>query len=342
MDDHTSVKVVILNWNGYQDTVECVSSLKEDGVEESAVVLVDNGSDNGEGSRLKELFPDIQLIQNKFNRGFSGGNNDGITRAIKNGAEYVILLNNDCIVEKGWFSGLVNAISSTSSDFAASRIMFYPDKETICTDEDVIFPDGSGIAVNRYKRFSHGEGLRPIISACAASAIYSVKALEEAKIAEGQYFDEMYFAYNEDIDLAMRLSAKRCRGVTVPDAVVYHKHSMTSGKYSFFKMFHSEKNRIMNEMLNFPAYFFFAGEMFFLVKTFWAVAGGIFGARGKAGRYAGETGVINVVWALIKARLWVAANLPGILRDRRRRKARGLVGKYILKKLSWDINAFRK
>ncbi|MBD3296627.1 MAG: glycosyltransferase, partial [Candidatus Omnitrophica bacterium] len=259
MRDDPIIMIIILNWNGFSDTVECLDSLRDSGADESCVVLVDNGSDNDEGARIKELFPGIQLIQNDHNRGFAGGNNDGIDFAINNGAELIALLNNDCVVEKEWLPRLVRAVRGSGADFAASMILFHPERDTICTDEDALYPDGSGIAVNRYQHPRSSADPRKIASACAAAALYSAPALDDVKVGEGQYFDELYFAYNEDIDLAMRLGAKGYTGITVPDACVYHKHSRTSGRFSFFKMFHSEKNRILNEIFHLPLYFIVVG-----------------------------------------------------------------------------------
>lgn len=332
--------VVILNWNGFNDTVECLGSLRDAGVDERRVILVDNGSGNDEGARLRDLFPGIKLIQNDHNRGFAGGNNDGIGRAIEDGAEYIALLNNDCIVEKDWLSRLADGMREAGADFAASRIMFHHRRDVICTDGDAVYPDGSGIAVNRYQRPRPGAGNRKIISACAAAALYSAAALEDVKVTEGQYFDELYFAYNEDIDLAMRLAARGYTGITVPGACVYHKHSRTSGRFSFFKMFHSEKNRILNEILDMPLYFFLVGETFFLAKTVWSVPASFFGGGAKSRRYMDNAGFLRVAAALAKARFWVLTHLPEIIRDRGERKARGLIRRGVLRELCWDLNAF--
>ena len=82
--------------------------------------------------------------------------------------------------------------------------------------------------------------------------MYSADCVRRVSIAPGQFFDELYFAYFEDIDLGFRLHAKNCIGICVPDAVVYHKGQQSSVKHSFFHLFHLEKNRRLNVRLNFP------------------------------------------------------------------------------------------
>lgn len=101
------VYIIILNWNGWQDTVECVVSCLNLRHDNCRILIVDNGSTDGSETFLRKRFPDTELIQTGENRGFAGGNNIGISHAMANGADYVWLLNNDTIVDPDSLSELI-------------------------------------------------------------------------------------------------------------------------------------------------------------------------------------------------------------------------------------------
>ncbi|MFH1552849.1 MAG: glycosyltransferase [Candidatus Omnitrophota bacterium] len=188
---YPKVAIIVLNWNGFDDTVECLESVQKLNYNNYKVVLVDNGSDNDEGSRLKGMFSDICLIRNKTNRGFAGKNNDGINWALKNGFEYIVNLNNDCIVEKDWLFNLVNGLRSVDADFASSRIMFYPETDLVYSDGDALLLNGFGIMVNYKRKYEGKNEKRPIFGACSAASIYSGKCLQSVKIKGNQFFDDL-------------------------------------------------------------------------------------------------------------------------------------------------------
>ncbi len=338
MQKKSKVAIIILNWNGFDDTVECLNSLKKLEYKNYKVVLVDNGSANNEGIRLKEMFPALHLIQNETNRGFAGGNNDGINWAQDYDFEYIVNLNNDCIVDKNWLTNLVGGLKASHADFGSSRIMFYPNTDIICTDEDILYPDGSAISKNRYNKFNGTNEIRKIFSACGAGSIYLNKSLQNVKIKNKQFFDELYFAYNEDVDLGIRLNCKSYKGVSIANAVVYHKHSKTAGKYSKLKMFHSEKNRMLNEILNYPLYLIILGEVFFIFKIFCIFVHQIFNRKSKGYKYLKNLGAFEMLCLFIKARFWIIFNFPLILQDRIERKSKGFINKKIYKFFCWNIS----
>ena len=332
------IAIIILNWNGFSDTVECLNSLKKLEYKNYKVLLVDNGSANNEGIRLKEMFPIVHLIQNETNRGFAGGNNDGINWALENGFEYIVNLNNDCIVEKNWLTNLIEGLKISNADFGSSRIMFYPKTNLICSDGDIIFPDGAAIPENRNKTYTETAKIKAIFSACGAGSIYSSECLKSMRIKNNQFFDELYFAYYEDVDLGIRLNIKSYKGISVPEAVVYHKHSATAGKYSSLKIFHSEKNRMLNEILNYPIYLIFFGELFCALKIFLLLVYPVFNKKSKGHRYLKNLGAFEMLCLFIKARFWIIFNFPLILQDRIERKSKGFINKKIYKFFCWNIS----
>ena len=338
MKKNPKTAVIVLNWNGYEDTVECLNSLKKTDYQKHKVILVDNGSDNEEGQRLKQRFPEVHLIQNKFNRGFAGGNNDGINWALKNDFDYIVNLNNDCLVEKDWLTRLIEGMIKSHADFGTPRIMFYPEKDIIYSDGDVLIPDGTGRAVRHLQEYSRSRSIIPIFSACGAGSIYSRKCLERIKIKGGQYFDELYFAYFEDLDLGMRLKACDFNGVALRESVVYHKCSRTAGRYSYFNRYQMDKNRMLNVLLNFPAKWWIPAELFYWIKPLIRIFK-FADSDNHRHDYIESIGIFKSISAMIKARWWILTNLGSIISDRVERNSKKMIDPDIYKNFDWSFGS---
>lgn len=342
MNRSPRIAIVILNWNGLDDTVECLDSIRRATYDNYKVVLVDNGSVKDEGKRLKEMFPEVHFIQNKENRGFAGGNNDGIRWAFENGFEYVVNLNNDCIVERDWLSKLIEGILSRGADFGVSRIMFYPDTDIICSYGEAMLFDGSAFSVNQNVRFSGRED-GSIAFANGAASIYSRRCLEDVKLKDDHFFDELFFAYCEDVDLGIRLNARGYKGVSVPGAVVYHKLGRTAGQFSVFNRYCMEKNRMLIELLNYPFYLILPAELFSLCKTLLrSLLQGVFYRKGKKFRYMEQVGIKAVLAAAFRAKVWILSNMGEIIRDRLGRRNKGMVNTRIARIFYWDMERIFK
>ena len=113
------VTVIILNWNGKEDTLECLASVKKIDYSNFEIVLVDNGSVDDSVEAVSEHYPDVTLLQTGDNLGYAGGNNVGIRYALDNKAEYVLLLNNDTVVDVQ----LINAFIVASKAIVNRAIM---------------------------------------------------------------------------------------------------------------------------------------------------------------------------------------------------------------------------
>ena len=102
------IYIVIINWNGYVDTYECVESLQKISYKNFEIVIVDNGSDTKDVLKLEDKFEKVIVISNNNNLGFSGGNNIGINYALKQNSDFILLLNNDMIPAKIALSPIVS------------------------------------------------------------------------------------------------------------------------------------------------------------------------------------------------------------------------------------------
>lgn len=104
---HPKVAIIILNWNGKEDTIECLESLHEITYPNYQILLVDNGSTDGSVKCFMERYPEIEIVENGKNLGFAEGNNVGIRRALERGVDYVLLLNNDTIVKPDFLDEMI-------------------------------------------------------------------------------------------------------------------------------------------------------------------------------------------------------------------------------------------
>jgi GT2 family glycosyltransferase len=234
------VSIIILNWNGKQNTINCLESLKLTTYTDYEITVVDNGSTDGSLEYLKDNHPDIKLIENGKNLGFAEGNNVAIKEILKRTEiKYIALLNNDTLVEPDWLEHLVNSLES--DDYMGScqpKILSLINPDTI---------DAVGISIDRCGR-AYQEGynekdsdkyseIREVFGVCAGAALYRTKMLKQIG-----FFDKDFFAYYEDVDLAIRARLFRWRSFCVPQAVIYHIHSATLGSESPFKKYLLERN----------------------------------------------------------------------------------------------------
>ncbi len=193
----------------------------------------------------------LHVVLNKKNRGFSRGNNIGIRYALQVlGAQYVMLLNNDTIILPDCMRELVRAAEHEPGAGACQAKMLSMsaadviDTAGISLRTDDIFAEAIGHGVPDGEDFSR---IRDIFGACAGAALYRKSMLDEIGL-----FDEDYFAYYEDVDLAFRARIRGWRALYVPGAVVYHEHSATLGKEAPVKTRLLERNRYYCMIKNAP------------------------------------------------------------------------------------------
>ena len=238
------VTIIIPNYNGLSFLEPCLKALAVQTTKEFDLLVVDNGSDDGSASWLKEhKIPGIFLPENL---GFSGAVNAGIRKAK---TPYVILLNNDTEAEPAYVERLVRAIEASPRIFSVSpkMIQMYH-RERIDDAGDMYsvmgwaYQRGVGQEEERYNRPCH------IFSACAGAAIYRRNVGEESG-----YCVELHFAYLEDLDVGYRAKIAGYYNRYCPDAVVYHVGSGTSGsKYNSFKVRLAARNSVYVNYKNMP------------------------------------------------------------------------------------------
>ena len=121
------VAVIVLNWNGWPDTLACMHALTALEYPDYEVLVVDNGSSDDSIIRIREVYPNASIIENERNLGFGGGCNVGIHHALSRGADFIWLLNNDTRVEPDTLSALMNVALSDPKIGAVGSVLFYMD-----------------------------------------------------------------------------------------------------------------------------------------------------------------------------------------------------------------------
>jgi len=119
------VAVIILNWNGKEDTIECLESVDKIDYLNYEIVVVDNGSVDDSVASIKALFPDVIVIETGHNLGYAGGNNVGIRYALDNNAEYILLLNNDTVVDVNLIYAFIEARTTIASPAIMGGKIYY-------------------------------------------------------------------------------------------------------------------------------------------------------------------------------------------------------------------------
>lgn len=216
------VSVVIPTWNGRDLLLHALRSLSLQSWQDFETIIVDNGSTDDTVERLEIAFPDVRIVRFSENRGFAAAVNAGIRAAH---GDIVVLMNNDTEAATGWLAALVAVLDANpSAGSCASRMISYHDRAVI---------DSAGVQFGLFaSNIGHGQPdgpqfsqQREVFGACAGAAAYRRRVLDEVGL-----FDETFFAYFEDVDLAARIQLAGHRCLYVPDAVIYHHGSATSDR----------------------------------------------------------------------------------------------------------------
>jgi GT2 family glycosyltransferase len=272
--------VIIPNYNGIDFLAPCLDSLIKAYEAKGAfkIIVVDNGSKDESVNLVKKYCEHdfISLIELKENTGFSYAVNRGIEAS---DTEYILLLNNDVVVDENFVSELEAAISSDDKLFSVNSLMRQM-KDTALVDGFGDHYCALGWAYAAYKgkatsRFASQKGLKSIFSSCGGASIYKRAVFDMIGL-----FDEEHFAYLEDVDVGYRARIMGFTNRYTPKAVVYHAGSgSTGGRYNPFKVRLASRNSWYVIYKNMPALqiiinlpFFIIGfgvkALFFILKGF--------------------------------------------------------------------------
>jgi GT2 family glycosyltransferase len=238
MAEKKQVTIIIPNYNGAHFLKTCMEALQDQTCQDFETLVIDNASSDDSVELLKRDYPWAKVAVMEQNLGFSGGVNVGIRMA---DTPYVLLLNNDTQAAPEFVAELLKAIKKSPRIFSVSSRMVQFHNRALMDDAGDLYTlmgwaaqRGVGQEVERYEHSA------AIFTACAGAALYRRKVFE--KIG---YFDELHFAYLEDLDVGYRARIYGYTNVYAPKAVVYHVGSGTSGsKYNSFKVKLAARNSV--------------------------------------------------------------------------------------------------
>jgi len=231
------VGVIVLNWCGEDDTVSCVESLLASQYPGIEIVIVDNGSPDGSGLRLAQRFPAVDFLQTGSNQGYAGGNNRGIEHMLEKGVDYIIVLNNDTVVEERCIEHLVKSARDNPMAGAIS-----PEIRYFGAPERVWFSGGSFDPLRALGMHdtpdpeSRVSNDSTFLSGCCL--LFPAQVLRELG-----GFDEAFFAYAEDVDMSLRIRRSGRSLLVCREAIVLHRVSTSDRHPAPYQIELRDRNR---------------------------------------------------------------------------------------------------
>jgi len=248
-----TVSVCIVTYNSAEDIIACLEAVARQTHPIERIIVVDNASTDGTAERVRQWSERVRLLANSENTGFAGGQNQAIAAA---GGDYVLVLNPDVVLDPDYVSEIVAVMEQDPSIGSAAGQLVRADRPDIM--------DSAGLAMKRNRQaydLASGEpaakwGLpRDVFGVSGAAAVYRTDMIRDISY-NGQFFDETFFAYKEDVDVAWRARRLRWTAKYVPAARAVHRRGWKQGQRKSLPLFirkHSYQNRFFALIKNEPA-----------------------------------------------------------------------------------------
>lgn len=243
-----NVHIILLNYNGYEDTIECIKSLEKIDYYNYKIVVIDNNSTDDSEEIIKEYIKEnkkVHFIQTGENLGFSGGNNIGIKWSLDNNADYICLLNNDTTVETNFLKELMNEMQQDSKiGISAGKIMYLNEPDRIWSAGGFISDIkalGCHYGMNQVDKNGEFNKKKNVTFLTGCLQLIRREVFEDI----GTY-DHEYFLYMEDVDFCKRTIEAGYKLMYIPKSKIYHKVSAsTGGEESPLQLYYMTRNRIL-------------------------------------------------------------------------------------------------
>ena len=265
-----NLAIIVLNWNGADDALECINSLAQQTLKPTIIVVDNHSHDNSvmrfEQYQTEHPSVDYTIIANDKNLGFAGGINTGLVHARKQGFEYIGVLNPDAIADKKWCRALVDELSSQPKCGIVTGILQRRDGKTLDTTGDFYTTWGLPGPRNRDEPVKNAPD-KPgeVFGATGGGAIYRAAIFDDIDM-----FDEDFFMYYEDVDLSFRAQLAGWKVRFTPKAIAYHKIGASSKKVPGLAVYNTFKNLPLVFIKNVPGKLFWhIGLRFFL--AYWLI-----------------------------------------------------------------------
>lgn len=245
------IPIIILNWNGFNDTIESVASALKQSYESVKIYLADNNSANNEGQRLKEHFKgnnNIEVLLFSENLGFTAAHNLIFEEHIINNPkyEYVALLNNDAFAAADWLENMHNAICNYKAGMITSKMVNFFNPAQMDNAGHILLNTAEVIPIGNFQNVNEFKTPFENFGACAGATLYRINMLKDIGV-----FDNHFSTGYEDAELGIRAAITGYRSIFEPTAIVNHKMSQSVNKiknedyliqiqrnifYSYFKL----------------------------------------------------------------------------------------------------------
>ena len=226
--------IVVLNWNGAEETLACLESLAHVLVKGYKILVVDNGSTDGSPEKIRAAFPDIEQLRLPANLGYAGGNNAGFRRVQELPSEFVIFLNNDTIVDPGFSAPLVETLRLQPLAGIAVPKIYYWDRPDLLWYAGGVVRLSTGLICHVGLRQKDAPDFdRPGPTGYATGCCFAMRCLDFEEVGG---FDESFAMYAEDVDLSLRVRALGKSIEYVPSSRVWHKVSASLTGRPFLKL----------------------------------------------------------------------------------------------------------
>jgi hypothetical protein len=304
------ISVVVVNFSGKKFLDGCLSSLVGQTFRDFEIILVDNGSSDGSADHVRECYPSVILVETGKNLGFAGGTNAGI-RVAK--GEFIFTMNNDMVADPHLLEEIKKPMQADSCvGMCGSKILF-PDgrinSTALCISRSGAGED-RGIGEPDHGQYDTAE---EIFAPCAGAALYRCAMLVDIGL-----FDEDFFLYYEDVDLAFRGRLAGWKCMYVPTARIVHIYKGTAGFNSDISVYYGNRNLVWCVVKNFPLRTLFLSSPWIIGRNCATIPYYILLGRGRS---------------IIKAKIDMMKGFLSMVRKRRHIKQRvpaGEIEKWIL------------
>ncbi|WKZ70507.1 MAG: glycosyltransferase family 2 protein [Melioribacteraceae bacterium] len=241
--DYPLVYILILNYNRYQDTIECVDSIKAVNYKNYKLLIVDNSSTDNSYERLIKYYPEYEILKTDSNLGYTGGINFGLNILLSRNSEYILILNNDTVVDKNFLCELVKGFNKQGNIGAACGTILCEHNRN-----EIWYAGGKihkyrGLASHNYKgEFFSGKFKKlgcqktEFITGC-------MLFLKTSVLRKVGNEDNRFFMYLDDIEFSIRIRKNGYELFYIPNSIIYHK--VIGEKESPFKLYYSVRNRLL-------------------------------------------------------------------------------------------------
>jgi GT2 family glycosyltransferase len=320
------IGVIVVNYNKKDLLEKCLTSVFRVKYDDFQVVVVDNGSNDGSQELVAKKFSQAKIIEMGYNSGFCKANNSGINTCLSDGCDAMVLLNNDTEVDGNFLTSMASSLDANKKiGMIASRVICFNSRNLIDSAGLEITPDGLSKNRGLGGKTEDYDLSQEVFCPAGAAALFTRELLEDIEF-EGQFLDESYEYYYEELDLGWRARLRGWVCFYCSGAIVYHHKSATSGAYSEFVGFYTNRNIYYNIIKNYPGGYFVKAVILSMVRYFFLALGFVL-KTGVASKINDSIGFRKTISVTLHGLRDVVINLKRMIKKRRYIQKRVVVKK---------------